>query len=97
MAEGSALLARRWVVDGMVQGVGFRWFIHGRALSLGIRGWVRNLEDGAVEIVGLASEATMAEFDRIVRRGPPAAHVIGITTDDVPHELVDTKSFIIKH
>ena len=97
MADPSLLVGRRWVVDGMVQGVGFRWYIHGRALSLGVRGWVRNLEDGAVEVVALASESTMAEFERIVRRGPPGAQVTGITTNDVPHELVEGKSFTIRH
>jgi acylphosphatase len=97
MPEAGGSEGRRWVVEGLVQGVGFRWFIHDRAMGLGVRGWVRNLEDGAVEVVGLASPDTMAEFDEIVRRGPPGAHVIQITTNDVPHEIVDTKSFIIKH
>jgi acylphosphatase len=85
------------VVDGRVQGVGFRWFIHVRALELGIRGWVRNLENGAVEVVGLATAETMARFDQIVRRGPPGAWVTSVTADDVPHEAVDSKSFTIRH
>lgn len=80
----------------MVQGVGFRWYIQTRASSLGVRGWTRNLDDGTVEVVGMAAEATLLSLDEIVRRGPPGANVTTVTTDDVPHEAVDTKSFIIK-
>jgi acylphosphatase len=83
-------------VDGLVQGVGFRWFILSRAQELGVRGWVRNRPDGAVEVVGLATAETIARLDAIVRRGPPGGHVTQVTADDVPHESVDAKSFHIR-
>ena len=38
------------IVEGLVQGVGFRWFVQRKAESIGIKGWVRNLYDGKVEI-----------------------------------------------
>jgi acylphosphatase len=79
-----------------VQGVGFRWYVLSLAQGLGVRGWVGNLDDGAVEVVGLATEASITKLDGIVRRGPPAAHVTDVTREDVPHEHVDAKSFIIK-
>jgi acylphosphatase len=90
------MVARRWVVEGEVQGVGFRWFIHRRAGELGVRGWARNLPDGTVEIVGMAAEPALVLLDEIVRQGPPGAKVIHILTTDIPHEVVDTNSFIIK-
>lgn len=79
-----------------MQGVGFRWYIQTRASALGVRGWVSNLPDGSVEVVGMATEPTLLSLDGIVRRGPPGAAVSRVTETDIPHEAVDTKSFIIK-
>lgn len=93
MAE---LLAQKWVLRGRVQGVGFRWFVINEAQNLGVRGWVRNLDDGAVEVVGLATAQTMSRLDALVRRGPPAARVTNVTREDIPHESVDAKSFMAK-
>ena len=93
----SGLIARRLVVEGRVQGVGFRWFVLSRAQGMGVRGWVRNLPDGAVEVVGLAAGGTMAELEALVRRGPPGAVVKRVEVSDVPHDHVESKSFIIKH
>jgi acylphosphatase len=92
----AGLVARRWVVTGRVQGVGFRWYVLSLAQGLGVRGWVRNREDGAVEVVGLATESTIGRLDAIVRRGPPGSRVTDVTLEDVPHEDVDAKSFIVK-
>jgi acylphosphatase len=39
--------ARRWLVSGRVQGVGFRYFVQGKAVELGLDGWTRNLDDGS--------------------------------------------------
>lgn len=88
--------ARRWVAQGRVQGVGFRWFIQGRARQMGIRGWVRNLPDGSVEVVGLAGGGELDAFEPVIRLGPPGAQVTSLTREDIPHEGVDTNSFIIK-
>jgi acylphosphatase len=90
------LVARRWVVEGRVQGVGFRWYIQTRAQALGVRGWARNRPEGAVEVVGMATPATLEAFEKLVRAGPPGALVTRVATDDVPHDTVDTKSFVIK-
>jgi len=94
---GSQLVARRWVLSGRVQGVGFRWFVLNRAQALGARGWVRNLEDGAVEVVALATAATIDQLDLLLSKGPPGAWVTGVLRDEVQQELVDGKSFVIKH
>jgi acylphosphatase len=91
------VVATRWVVSGRVQGVGYRWYVFNHAQNLGVRGWVRNLEDGSVEVVALASESTLTRLDELVTRGPPGARVTRVTRQDVPHESVDAKSFVVKH
>lgn len=90
------LAARRWVLSGRVQGVGFRWYVSSRAQVMGIRGWVRNLPDGSVEAVGVATGATLDDFDRLLRDGPPGARIESVEIEDIPHETVDAKSFTIK-
>lgn len=92
-----ALVTRRWVLSGRVQGVGFRWFVLNRAQALGARGWVRNTDDGSVEVVALASPSTIDTLDALLAKGPPGAHVVEVLRDDVQQEAVDSKSFIIKH
>jgi acylphosphatase len=94
---GPALVGRRWVLSGRVQGVGFRWFVLNRAQALGVRGWVRNTDDGAVEVVALASAATIDRFDALLAKGPPGAYVTDVRRDDVQQELVEGKSFVVKH
>ncbi len=93
----SGLVGRRWMLIGRVQGVGFRWFAMNQAQVLGVRGWVRNTEDGSVEVVGLAAADTIDRFDARLAAGPPGAHVIRVDRSDVPHEIVEGKSFIIRH
>jgi adenine phosphoribosyltransferase len=50
------LVARRWFVSGRVQGVGFRWFVHKHASELGMRGWVRNEDDGRVQVYAMGTQ-----------------------------------------
>ncbi|HWY24540.1 MAG TPA: acylphosphatase, partial [Nevskia sp.] len=66
----------RFVVTGRVQGVGYRAAVQGKALFLGLRGWVRNRDDGAVEgLVGGDSPADLETLREFLRKGPPAAQV----------------------
>lgn len=90
------LVARRWRLIGRVQGVGFRWFALSQAQALGVRGWATNLADGSVEVVALATAETLTAFEEKIRRGPTGSQVTQVTVSDVPHETVDTKSFVIK-
>ncbi len=94
---GAALVGRRWLLIGRVQGVGFRWYVLNRAQSLGVRGWVRNTDAGAVEVVALASPATIDLLDAALVKGPPGSRVVEVVRDDVQQEAVDGKSFVIKH
>jgi acylphosphatase len=66
---------RHIVVQGRVQGVGFRAFVEYEAVSRGLEGWVRNRRDGAVEAVFKGEEAVVADVIEACRRGPFAARV----------------------
>jgi acylphosphatase len=64
-----------FLIQGRVQGVGFRWYVHREASELDLRGWVRNTEDGDVEVVATGSEADLAELRASLRRGPRCSRV----------------------
>jgi acylphosphatase len=68
-------LARRFIVRGRVQGVGFRWFVEREAHILGIAGWVRNNADGSVEVLGQGSHDQLLGLRSRLRQGPRAARV----------------------
>jgi acylphosphatase len=70
-----SLEARRYIVRGRVQGVGFRWFVEREAHILGIAGWVRNNADGSVEILAQGIHAQLLGLRSRLREGPRAARV----------------------
>src|SRR5690348_8550570 len=67
--------ARRFVVRGRVQGVGFRWFVEREAHMLGIAGWVRNNSDGSVEVLAVGNRDQLIGLRSRLRQGPRAARV----------------------
>ena len=69
------LTRRRFLVTGRVQGVGFRWFAREAAAALGLAGWVRNRDDGAVEAEAEGSAGALDEFERRLRNEHPEALV----------------------
>jgi acylphosphatase len=75
------LVARRLVVSGRVQGVGFRWFTVERAAVEGLTGWVRNLPGGQVELVAEGDAEAVERFERAIRQGPGSARVDDVTVD----------------
>ncbi|MBI3791470.1 MAG: acylphosphatase [Gemmatimonadetes bacterium] len=77
MAELSAEEVRLRI-EGRVQGVGFRWFVRERARRWGLAGWVRNLPDGAVELVARGAPQSIEGLRGDVRRGPEGAWVTGV-------------------
>ena len=72
-------------VSGVVQGVGFRWFVHRLACRYGITGYVRNLPDGSVETCAEGEEGTLIAFFDDVRIGPSYARVTAVRVDWLPY------------
>jgi acylphosphatase len=77
-------VAKRYIVRGRVQGVGYRYFAVGAAERLGVTGFVRNLPNGDVEIYAEADEATLNLFRQELERGPRMARVTEVNERDVP-------------
>ena len=69
------IVAKRFLVSGRVQGVGFRWFVQDHAAAEGVHGWVRNLPDGRVEALVEGDDEAVLRVERALRRGPPGADV----------------------
>jgi acylphosphatase len=68
-------IARRFVINGRVQGVGFRWFTRDAATRAGVTGWVRNLPDGRVEALIEGEAEAVMRVEGALRTGPPGARV----------------------
>ena len=69
------LEARRWFVNGRVQGVGFRYFVERAANDLGLTGYARNLDDGRVEVYAAGPPEKLSHLAGLLRAGPRWADV----------------------
>lgn len=76
------LVGRHYRVEGRVQGVGFRYFVERAARWEGLSGFVRNLEDGGVEVQVEGDAEAVNRFEAQLRLGPPLARVdlVEVTT-----------------
>ncbi len=63
------MYTHNWIVTGRVQGVGFRYFTYSIANKYGLRGWVRNLSDGSVEVMVQGEEARIENLRKYLLRG----------------------------
>ncbi|HEX5481977.1 MAG TPA: acylphosphatase [Terriglobia bacterium] len=81
-------IAKKFLVFGRVQGVGYRFFAQREAAALGIRGYARNLSDGNVEVCAAGSEKALEEFERRLQEGPLGAEV---TRVEETGQLIDKK------
>ena len=80
------VVARRFLISGRVQGVGFRYFVHDRAEAEGVHGYVQNLPDGRVEAVVEGDDESVERLERAIRRGPIGARVDDVQVEPmVPH------------
>ena len=77
------IVARRFLIDGRVQGVGFRLFAEERAAIEGVHGYVRNLDDGRVEAFVEGDEESVNRIDLALSRGPIGARVDSFVVEDV--------------
>ena len=82
-ATEKATQARRFVVRGRVQGVGFRWFVEREAHVLGVSGWVRNNADGSVEVLAQGTRDQLLGLRSRLRQGPRAARVDEVEESEV--------------
>jgi acylphosphatase len=87
---------RRFIVHGGVQGVGFRWFALRTAERLGLRGWVRNRPDGAVEAEAFGSPDALTQFGSALETGPASANVTHMEIIDISDEKDSLSGFEIK-
>jgi acylphosphatase len=79
------MTAKRVIVSGLVQGVGFRYSLAGRAEARGVAGWVRNRPDGSVEAVLEGAADAVESLVEWSRHGPRGARVDGVEIhDEVP-------------
>jgi acylphosphatase len=78
------IVARRFIIAGRVQGVGFRWFVKDVALREGVHGWVRNEPDGRVEALVEGELEAVTRLERAVRVGPRGARVATFNSYDEP-------------
>jgi len=74
----------RIVVTGVVQGVGYRYFAMQLARDYGLAGWVRNREDGSVEVEAEGEEIILRSYMKDLRIGPRQADVTAIEVDTLP-------------
>lgn len=83
MGREPRTVRRRILVDGCVQGVGFRYATVREGRRLGLRGFARNLPDGRVEVVAEGPEADVDRLANWCRQGPPAAQVTSVESSEV--------------
>ena len=77
-AERIPVQARRYLVRGRVQGVGFRWFVEREAHIRQVAGWVRNNPDGSVEVLAMGTREQLSGLRSSLQEGPRAARVDGV-------------------
>jgi acylphosphatase len=83
-------VARRFIVSGRVQGVGFRYFALDAARREGLNGFVTNRDDGSVEAVAEGESESVDRFERHLRQGPSRSRVEHVMIDDVPPDQGNT-------
>ena len=83
-------VARRFVISGRVQGVGFRYFAQDAARREGLHGYVRNHPDGTVEAVAEGESESLERFERAIRRGPSRSRVEHVIVDEVEPAMSGT-------
>jgi acylphosphatase len=86
--------AFRYIVQGRVQGVGYRYYARRQAEALGVTGYARNRPDGTVEVVAEGPAKALADFEARLRSGPDFASVSGV--DSAPIEERGDAGFSIR-
>ena len=90
----AAKLAKRYVVRGRVQGVGFRYFVRNNASALGIAGYVRNLDDGSVEVYAVGDAKQLSALEGYLWKGPSLSEVRAVEASEAA--MVKYRGFLIQ-
>lgn len=77
-----AIKARRFLISGRVQGVGYRYFAEHSAHAAGVTGWARNLDDGRVEVHANGTAERLDDFEGRLRMGPRFAEVRSVESSE---------------
>jgi acylphosphatase len=90
-------MVRHYLIKGRVQGVGFRWFVHREAAALELKGWVRNTDDGHVEVVVAGEPEVLAELHAALHKGSRGSRVDAVIEHDLAEgEAASLGSFQIE-
>jgi len=82
MNKATKKIAKKFVISGRVQGVGYRFFAERWAEQLGISGYVKNLWDSTVEVYAIGDSVSLEQFKLRLAEGPRAARVAGVSESD---------------
>ena len=85
-------MVMHFLVKGRVQGVGFRWFVHREAAEIGLRGWVRNTDDGHVEVLAAGEPDQLKDLALALGKGSRGSRVDQV----VEHELAESEGAELK-
>jgi len=86
----------RFLVSGLVQGVGYRYFVARHADRMGLTGWARNLADGQVEVVVQGPQGSVDALETELRRGPRLSRVEAVAREDVSDEVKQLNTFTVR-
>jgi acylphosphatase len=85
-------MVQHFLVKGRVQGVGFRWFVHREAAEIGLRGWVRNTDDGNVEVLAAGEPDQLKDLIKALGQGSRGSRVDAV----IEHTLDDSEGAPLK-
>ena len=85
-------MVQRFLIKGRVQGVGFRWFVHREAAEIGLRGWVRNTEDGHVEVLAAGEPEQLEDLMKALGQGSRGSRVDAV----IEHTLDESEGAALK-
>jgi acylphosphatase len=89
-------VTRKFTVSGVVQGVGYRYFVLRQARGLVLSGWVRNLPDGRVEVVARGSGGALSALEDALQKGPSHSHVTNVEKVEISDDAVGISGFDIR-
>lgn len=84
------------IITGVVQMVGYRWFAVNSAKDLKLTGWVKNLDDGTVEIKAFGKRGTLNDFIKQLSIGPMYSNVSDVRIREIEYELTYTDFMVEK-